>query len=366
MPDVVVHTVDSRDHMLLGILADHFGVSGAGMRREIVQGVLETKRLLAIKRIDYDDLRACLTPQSDKTELAVFVDSTKIEGGFYGPPVHQVLLPLLRDSGPHAVLHGDLLHEAEAGPRIWDILTTEVQCPREVFVRYLIEIYCVYINNCSGRLRDEILKAFVPYEWFIGWADVSFLGPLKTYLSTCLVQGYLTLGHHVIQPHPDDVNENRDENTLGYPFEESGFVCRSIPELYHGLFLKYKIERPVVAGHERDQLHSLNAITDSPVDISQCAIEIADDKFEYLRRSKTGTMRRLGVLEGPKATLEHLIRGKLKSNYLYNLRFRPDFSVATFNLMLDLKALDTGKRVRAVASFAFEGERNAIRLVTLY
>jgi hypothetical protein len=365
VPDVIVYTVDSREHLLLGILEDDFGVAGAAMRREIVEGVKETKRLLELKRVKYSDLRACLTPQSDKLELALFANS-RIAGSWYGPPIHQVLLPLLRKSGPHSVLHGDLLYEEEAGGRIWHILGEEVLCPRPVQVGYLIEIYCVYVNNCSPRLATEIVRAFETQPWFIGYADVTFASPLKTYLSGCVGEGYITHRNTVIQAHADDAPEQSDENTLGYPFEEAGFTCRSIASLYFELFLSYKIERPVLRGFERDQVHALNAVTDSPGDIANCTIDLPDDKFEYLRRAKTGTLRRLGVLEQPKATLETLVRAKLRSNYLYNLHFRPDFSVSTFNIMLELQSVDDGERVRTVASFAYEAERNVIRLVTLY
>ena len=131
------------------------------------------------------------------------------------------------------------------------------------------------------------------------------------------------------------------------------------------MLLSYKIERPVFSS-VRDQVHSLNAISDRPVDVANCAIEIDERKYDYLKRSKSGSVRRLGIFGVPKANLEELVRRKLRSNYLYNMRFRADCSVATFNMVLELKALDTGQPVRTVAVFAYEESRDVIRLVTFY
>lgn len=65
-----------------------------------------------------------------------------------------------------------------------------------------------------------------------------------------------------------------------------------------------------------------------------CKIELDESKFHYLRTKKTGTLKRLGVLGAPKATLEQLIAAKLRSNYIYNMSFSSQFDVAKFDIML--------------------------------
>jgi hypothetical protein len=126
------------------------------------------------------------------------------------------------------------------------------------------QIYCVYVNSVSAALRDSLnsqLKAYSPY---IGYADMTYGSPFKTYLSRTLGSGYVKHASLVIQGHPDDVPPEENENTLGHQFEKFGIACRGVPESYEGLLLTYKIESPVLPGDESDTLYSINAIADSP------------------------------------------------------------------------------------------------------
>jgi hypothetical protein len=367
MTDTIVHTIDSRGNIMLGVVQELFGLDNEQLRREIVAAVEYTSSALLARGVKYADLRSALTPQPDRQEIALLFDTTKINEGWYGLPVQQRLLPLLAPTSSHSILLGDLLGSNEQQPWIRSQLATHLQSSGEPFqFRYSTQFYCVYINNCSAdmvRTFNEGLRAFTPY---VGYADVTYSSRFKTYLSYCLVNGYIKHRRIIIQQHEDDLPDDTNQNTRGYPFEEAGFECRSIQGMYFGLLLSYKIERPVLAGSERDQVHALNAVSSQPKDIANCIMEIDERKLEYLNKAKTGTLRRLGVLGQPKATLEGLIRAKLRSTYLYNLHFRSDYSVATFNILLELQAIDTGEPVRVVASFAYEQERNAIRLVTLF
>lgn len=294
-------------------------------------------------------------------------DTTRIDDGWYGLPIQKRLLPLLNPSGSHSILLGDLLGPNEQQPWIHNQLVKQLK-PSERPLKYLhsSQFYCVYINNCSAELVKTLNQGLSTYLPYVGYSDVTYASQFKTYLSTCLTNGYIKFRDKVIQPHEDDLPENTNQNTLGYPFEKAGLYCRSVPSMYFELLLSYKIERPVVDGFELDQVHSLNAVSSNPTNIANCIIEFDERKLEYLRMAKTGTLKRLGVLGQPKAMLEDLIRAKLHSNYLYNLRFRPDYSVSMFNILLELEALDTGLPIRVVVSFAYEQEKNTIRLVTLY
>lgn len=367
MADTIVHTIEARGNVLLEVMKGYFGLNDEQLRREIVAAVEHTAAVLLRRGVKYLDLRAVLTPQTDRYEIALLFDTLRIDEAWYGLPVQQHLLPLLTPTGAHSILLGDLLGSNEQQPWIRSQLITHLQPSGSPFqFRHSTQFYCVYINNCSAdmvRILNEGFRSFTPY---IGYADVTYSSMFKTYLSLGLANGYIKHRGTIIQPHEDDLPDDANQNTLGYPFEDAGLQCRSIPDMYFGLLLSYKIERPVFAGFETDQVHVLNAVSSSPQDIANCAIEIDERKLEYLNTAKAGTLKRLGVLGQPKATLEDLIRAKLRSNYLYNLRFRSDCSVATFNILLELKAIDTGLPVRVVTTFAYEQERNAIRLVTLY
>lgn len=367
MADTIVHTIEARGNVMLEVLQDYFALDDEQLRREIVVAVESTTTALLKRGVKYLNLRTVLTPQPDRHEIALLFDTLRIDNGWYGLPVQQHLLPLLAPTGSHSILLGDLLGSNEQQPWIRSQLRTHLQpSGTHLQFRHSTQFYCVYINNCSAdmvRVLNEGFRSFAPY---VGYVDVTYSSMFKTYLSLGLANGYIKHGSTVIQPHEDDLPDDANQNTLGYPFEEAGLRCRSIPDMYFGLLLSYKIERPVFAGFESDQVLTLNAVSSSPRDIANCAIEIDERKLGYLNVAKAGTLKRLGVLGEPRATLEDLIRAKLRSNYLYNLRFRPNYSVATFNILLELKAVDTGYPVRVVAAFAYEQERNAIRLVTLY
>ncbi len=367
MPDFVVHTINGRGNVLLEVMQEYFGLSNEHMRREIVAAVEHVTEALRRRGVKYADLRNALSPQADRQEVALLFDTTRIDEAWYGLPVQRQLLPLFNPSSSHSVLLGDLLGSDDQQPWIRDQLSHHLHRSATPFqYRHSTQFYCVYVNNCSEdmvRTLDQGLAAFSPY---IGYVNVTYASPFKTYLSTGLVSGYIKYRSTVIQPHEDDLPEDTNQNTGGYPFENFGLRCRSVPSTYFGLLLSYKIERPVIAGFEKDQVYSINAISSTPSDIADCTVEIDERKFEYLKEKKTGTMKRLGILGQPKAVLADLIRVKLRSNYLYNLQFRPDYSLSQFNMLLELVSLDSGVPVRVVASFAFEQERNAIRLVTLF
>jgi hypothetical protein len=367
MADTIVHTIESRGNILLELVQDHFGLDDEQLHREIVAAVEYTTEALRVRGVKYADLRTALTPQPDRHEIALLFDTTKIDEGWYGLPIQQRLLPLLAPKSSHSILLGDLLGSNEQQPWIRSQFATHLQPSGNTFqFKPGTQFYCVYINNCSADMVRTLHNGFRAYTPYVGYADVTYSSMFKTYLSTCLVNGYIKHRSIIIQQHEDDLPDETNQNTLGYPFEEAGFKCRSIQGMYFGLLLSYKIERPVLAGFERDQVHALNAVSSQPKDIANCAVEIDERKLEYLNKAKTGTLKRLGVLGQPKAMLEDLIRAKVRSNYLYNLHLRSDYSVATFNILLELQAIDTGDPVRVVASFAYEQERNAIRLVTLF
>jgi hypothetical protein len=365
--DIVVHTIDSRGNTMLEVMQGYFGLTSEEMRREILSAVQNLTNSLQARGIKYADLRATLTPQADKKEIALLFDTTKINSAWYGLPIHTHLLSLLTTSGSHSILLGDLIGDNHQQSWIRQQLLAQLSPSATQFTyQHSTQFYCIYMNNCSDEMVRNLHSGFNEYAPYIGYIDVTYSSIFKTYLSMGLVGSYIKFRQYIIQGHEEDLPEDTNQNTAGFPFEEFDFRCKSVSSTYYDLLLSYKIERPVFEGFEGDQIHSLNAVTSNPIDIAKSVVEIDDRKLEYLYTKKTGTIKRLGILGQPKAVLEDLIREKLRSNYLYNMIFRPNYSVATFNILLELEAIDTGDPVRVVASFAFEEERNAIRLVTLF
>ena len=143
-------------------------------------------------------------------------------------------------------------------------------------------------------------------------------------------------------------------------------MCRSVGDSYYGVFLSYKIERPVLPEDETDTHFSANVITDAPADPASCELEIDKRKFDYLKNEKAGTLQRVGVLGSPKASFEQLIQAKLRSNYIYSLAYSNECAAAKFNIVLELGPLAGGEPLRVLAAFELISEPRRIRLITLF
>lgn len=50
---------------------------------------------------------------------------------------------------------------------------------------------------------------------------------------------------------------------------------------------------------------------------------IPDEKFEYLKAQKSGSMKRLGLLDKNPADLQAMLEVKISKDHLYNLSFSP-------------------------------------------
>jgi len=107
-------------------------------------------------------------------------------------------------------------------------------------------------------------------------------------------------------------------------------------------------------------------ISDTPADPASYTLEIDKAKFDYLKDAKTGSLRRLGVLGAPKATLEQLIQAKLRLNYIYSMSYSHALGVGKFNIVLELEPLDGGEPLRTLAALEHISAKRRIRLITLY
>ena len=75
-----------------------------------------------------------------------------------------------------------------------------------------------------GRIDNGLAS----WEAYVGFADTTFGSIFKFLLSSMLVNICLKAGRIIIQGHEDDRSADENVNMSGYPFEENGYVCRSI------------------------------------------------------------------------------------------------------------------------------------------
>lgn len=181
-----------------------------------------------------------------------------------------------------------------------------------------------------------------------------------------LVNAYLKHKRVIICGHEADRPESENVNMPGYPFEENGYTVRSISGDYEGVFLSYKIERPVFPGFETDTEFALNAVSPEPLKPSELELRIDQAKLEYLATVKEGSLKRIGLLNSDAATLKSLIHSKLSSNYIYNMSYEPTHQTTKFNVILEVSDPAREERFRVLVALEYLADQKALRLITLH
>lgn len=350
---------------MLDVIASYFDLSDAAMRREILDAREVTTEALKAKGLSYESLRNALVPQRDRREVGLLFDTLRIESSWYGYAVAERLVPLLPRKLLCSIHSGDLLIDnQDLG---FKLLEEHVIAHRPSELSHTSQVYCIYLNNLSERMVKDITSGLTAYEPFIGYVDVSTTSQMKDWLSTTLVDTYLKARTVVLNGHEDDVPNTEDYNMAGWPWEEYGYSCRSIQDMYFHLFLGYKIERRVVPGFESDTRFALTAISGRPLALQELQVEVEEAKGKYLRASHGASLERAGLLEISDAQLADLIRAKISENYIYNLRYVGESGTSLFNIMLEFRnPADPRVVTRLMAALEYQPETPVLRLVTLF
>ncbi len=151
-----------------------------------------------------------------------------------------------------------------------------------------------------------------------------------------------------------------------YPWEDFGYTCRSLQEMYFGVLLSYKIERPVFEGFQVDSEFSINAVHPNPLPISDFEVRIDESKFGYLSTKKAGTLKRMGLFSGDLTELKSLIADKRSSNYIYNMTHNDQHNITKFDIVLEVHPADASSPLRVLAALEYIPGDNCLRLITLH
>lgn len=326
-----------------------------------IQGLLrETASALADRGVSYDSLGPALVPSRKRQEIALFFDASLIDNSWYGYPVFERVIPLFVRETHHSVSTGDLLGYRMPQDRLRSELEA-VLVPANTFdFMHSSQFFCVYLNNVTPKMIasfHETLSSFRPY---IGYADCTYDCFMKRWLSICLPSCFIKAGTTVVQPHEDDLDSDANQNTIGYPFEESGYAVTSVPSTMFNTFLSYKIERPVIRGCEADTEFSLNAVSHVPSQLDNYDVQVEPAKLDYLLSEKRGSFERAGLSGTTPEQLGNLIQTKLQSNYIYNLRRLDQYDTVLFNVIIEVN------RCRLMASLHYLPGSRTVRLVTLF
>ncbi|HCG8159300.1 TPA: hypothetical protein NJ921_004584 [Vibrio parahaemolyticus] len=359
-----IFTLDARGHVLLEVMTDYFKLDASRVHDEINSMFIDTVGILKSKKVAYQQLRTCLSPSIDKKEVVIVFDTLQISSAWYGGEVFRKIIPLLSKDSSHSVLCGDYIGENDIQEDLFYALVSNLVSANKSEYRNSGQYFLVYINNLSEKMLEDISNGLSSYQPFSGYVDVSYSSPLKSYCSFILSNSFIKHKKVIISGHEDDRDNNEDINVQGYDFEENGYKCVSLQASYFGMFLSYKIERPVVNGFERDSDFSINSMTPVVMPIDDFEIEIDPRKLQYLQEKKTGLMEKAETLDFTKKELEELIRSKISNNYIYHLTNLKEHNTKKFNIIIE-KELSDGGLFKQMVSLEYLPNDKKLRLITM-
>lgn len=357
MTSINIHTINARGNVFLSVVKDCFNIPDFQMHSEIKSMHVNCCKILSDKGIKYDDLKSSLIPQCKRKEVALIFDRECIETGWYGKKVMDEIIPLLDKNLSCSVLAGDFIENTEHAR---EVLGKTIGQNIEYSNRY----YIIYINNLSDRMIDTIDKGLQGFYPFVKLVDTTYNSLFKVYLSSMLCNVFIKHKKIILQGHEEDRNHLEDVNTIGYSFEENDFICRSIQEPLYGVFLTYKIERPVFDAFSDDTSFSLNSVDPRPLDISNLTIQIPAEKLEYLKKEKGKIFENAGINLDLLSVdlLSKMISDNIHRNYIYNLSFNDygDKKEVKFNIIIELSEC-----FKIMCSLAYKQNTKQIRLITM-
>jgi len=351
---------------MLEVVRKHFNVPPERMHKEIQALRHSVEEALARKGIIYDQLKTALIPDIKRREIAMVFDSKSISKGWYGYDVFKRIIPIFDRKSNHSVLAGDYIGNNENQSMLFTAMNDAVILRQDVDFEHSTQFFIVYINNLTEAMVRRFDEDLTSYKAYVGYADTTYSSVFKFLISTMLVNVCVKHGNIIIQGHEDDRDMDEDVNMSGYPFEENGYVCRSIPSYLEGTLLSYKIERPVIEGFEEDLEFSLNAISASPLPFTDFKVEVEEAKLAYLKREKAGSMTRAGLENVSNVELAARIKEKVLDSYIYNLAFDAEHNVQKFNIIIELPSVDGVRPARLLAALEYQAENKVLRLITMY
>jgi hypothetical protein len=358
----VIYTVDAREHAFLEAMSAHYKWTAPEIFRQINLLAAATIETLKQKQIDYSSLKNALIPHSNRKEIAFVFDSTLIDSSWYGYEVAKTLILLLDKNSVNSILLGDYIGDYHHAKMYKDLFFQHIHPHKSITYKIHELFYLVYINNLSEEHFNTLSNGLKEMTAYVGYFDLTYSSPIKTVLSSILVRAIVKNKTTIINPTEADI----DENLTGFPFEDNGYRVVGIDDLTYGMFLSYKIEREIFPGFEADHRFSINALSDQVLDLSTLQLIIKEDKLEYLRREKAGSMEMAGLNTLTTDELSMIVRKKLKDNYIFNLSFNSDHEIMKFNILIEIPRSDRDKPIKLVVALEYAPRTESLRLITMF
>jgi hypothetical protein len=358
----VIYTLDARENFFLECMTVGLNLDDSTVYDEINIAFEDCVSELKQLGVKYNDLKNGLIPHTDRNEIAFVFDSRKVESSMYGFSIMQRIIPLFDKSSCSSVLCGDFIGIDSFKIELKFMFLESIIDPREIDYTFHDHFYLVYVNNLSEQSFNILKNGLRDYLPYVGYFDLNYSSILKTYLSTILVRHFIKAKSVIIMA--DEFSGNF--NVYGYPFEEHGFQCKAITDIYYGLFLSYKIEREVFDGFIDDTKFSINAITKNVFDIRDFSLVIEEPKLQYLLEKKKENILRAGLDTLTLSELEALIKLKIANNYIYNLCFMEEFLTIKFNIIIEVPRKDATKPLKMIVALNYIPADKILKLVTMF
>lgn len=361
LPFNTIFTLEARSHMLLEVAAAQFKMTDEQVFRDIQRAHRELIQVLVSKGINYQDLRNALVPTTNRNERAYLLNWEKVQSANYGRVIVENVLHAFDPRSSHSVLLGDWIYNK--GHNAWSVgeLRKALAGAAAPYTGQGHDLYIVYVNNLSDGQADELHASFQRLSAYVGFLDLTFASPLKAYISTMLVRAFIKHRKLIIQGHEDDRPNSENISMLPYGFEAAGYALRSLQSWLYGIFLSFKIERPVFLPNDTDTRFSLLAMGASSAELDEFEVALDDRKLQYLKDKHPEGLERSGFA-GPGATdIAEQIRGKVKANYIYNLARSGDGSTMKFNILLENPGV-----ARFLCAMEYRPNERQLRVITLF
>ena len=360
-----IHTLNARGNFLLPVMRECFSLSDARTFAEIQNLHGECVGILKAKGIDYALLRTALTPQPTKHEAAFLFDTDLCARSFApGVECAETLFSALDAQTTHSILGGELFGSS-------DQLARKLLDPAVVSTKPSFHLpdtcFVLYVNNLSAGAIAAVDSKLQQLPAYVGYLPCTYSSAAKTFTSLNLMNYVIKHGGTVIMGHEDDRPNTQDFNLHQHDYVTQGFRLRSIQSIYFGTFLSYKPERLLLDLIDDDLEIAVRAMSPAVAPLAEFTVLIEDAKFEkYLQITKLAKLQKAGLAELTKAELETAIRGKLRTNYLYNLEWvsQPTHQLSKFNILLEFPRVG-GHPERVVVALEYRPVDRILRLVTI-
>lgn len=316
---------------------------------------------LASADINYESLTPALVPSTgDRQERALLFNVNLLSTGAYGHAVAEILIPLLNRKSTLSVLAGDILCDPILAKQLAEEAGFIPGATDEWGRQY---IYCVYVNNLTTGQMDELHAAFSAHHFYLGCVTTTYASNFRTLLSTMLPTLFLKHKHYVLLNHGGDEPWVSDMNEISFPFSENNYEVVSVNSQLFTPLLSYKIPTEVLPMYEEDVNVSLNAISDTPLELNGFEVLLPEAKFGYLKNNKGGILKIAGLDDHSSIELAAVIRAQLKNNYVYRLQQNQDDTVQ-FSIVLELPREDSHP-VKVAVGLKYFPDSKKLSLVTL-